>query len=252
MSGGGGSSSTQTASCPTTGCKGLGHAKGPRHTTHQRLSGCPYSDVNLKRDLIRAHDRLTSTGIVPATPDSTSPSTQMPKLEQQTDTPTIPDDIGTSQQHASSDPSVRADTFLSCRAPSPVHAITISPGLAVSSCPSSSSCSSASTLTTTSFKPSTEPESPTLKSSCASPTLSHSPTPAPSCSGLGPASTPLDILIPSVVHVSERPKTGTTPLDLSVDREKQRIVHDNPPDLQEAPHDGGSYSGIPTDRFKSW
>ncbi|TPP67069.1 Lethal(3)malignant brain tumor 3 [Fasciola gigantica] len=250
LSGGGGSNSTQTASCPTTGCKGLGHAKGPRHTTHQRLSGCPYSDVNLKRDLIRAHDRLTSSNIVPATPDSTSPTTQMPKLEQQTDVPIIPDDLTIGRRRVSPDSSVRNDAFLSRRAPSPMHPIAISPGLAASSCPSSSSCSSASTLTTTSFKPSVEPESPVLKSSSASPTPSHSPTPAPSCSGSVSTDAPPDNLLPTAVHTSERLKTKTTPLDLSVDREKQRILHDNPPDLQEAPHESGTYSDVPTDCFK--
>ncbi|CAH8578410.1 unnamed protein product [Schistosoma turkestanicum] len=50
--------------CPTPGCKGYGHIKGPRYFSHQRISGCPYADGNLKKDAIRAHERLSSTNIL--------------------------------------------------------------------------------------------------------------------------------------------------------------------------------------------
>ncbi|KAM6239864.1 lethal(3)malignant brain tumor-like protein 4 isoform 3-T4 [Porphyrio hochstetteri] len=36
--------------CPTPGCHGIGHVRGPRYGTHYTLVGCPYSDVNLNRE----------------------------------------------------------------------------------------------------------------------------------------------------------------------------------------------------------
>ncbi|NXD14967.1 LMBL3 protein, partial [Nothocercus nigrocapillus] len=36
--------------CPTPGCQGIGHVKGPRYGTHYTLVGCPYSDVNFNRE----------------------------------------------------------------------------------------------------------------------------------------------------------------------------------------------------------
>ncbi|CAH8632108.1 unnamed protein product [Schistosoma intercalatum] len=63
--------------CPTPGCKGYGHIKGPRYFSHQRISGCPYADSNLKKDAIRAHERLSSTNILtsssPFSVDSENP-----------------------------------------------------------------------------------------------------------------------------------------------------------------------------------
>ncbi|NXN91884.1 LMBL3 protein, partial [Rhinopomastus cyanomelas] len=35
--------------CPTPGCLGIGHVKGPQYGTHDTLVGCPYADVNLNR-----------------------------------------------------------------------------------------------------------------------------------------------------------------------------------------------------------
>lgn len=67
--------------CPTLGCKGYGHIKGPRYYSHQRLSGCPYADLNLNRDAIRAHERLTATNIVPSSNNSPVPNdTDMPDI----------------------------------------------------------------------------------------------------------------------------------------------------------------------------
>ncbi|VDP84152.1 unnamed protein product [Echinostoma caproni] len=252
VSGGGGSGSTQLASCPTIGCKGYGHAKGPRHTTHQRLSGCPYSDANLKRDFIRAHDRLTSTSIVPATPDSTSPTiSQMPKLEQQIDTPTS-DHLAIGHQRVSPDSSVRSDAFLTRRVPSPVHAAAMSPSLIVSSCPSSSSSCSLSSALTTMSKPPSEPESQTIKINSVPPTPSRSPTPISSSSAVESISAFKDNPPPTTVHVSTESKVVTTPLDLSVDREKHRVVHDKPPELQEASQENGDYSNLSSNTLKSW
>uniref|UniRef100_A0A8C0GQE8 SAM domain-containing protein n=1 Tax=Chelonoidis abingdonii TaxID=106734 RepID=A0A8C0GQE8_CHEAB len=36
--------------CPTPGCQGIGHVRGPRYGTHYTLVGCPYSEVNLNRE----------------------------------------------------------------------------------------------------------------------------------------------------------------------------------------------------------
>ncbi|KFQ30018.1 Lethal(3)malignant brain tumor-like 3, partial [Merops nubicus] len=44
--------------CPTPGCHGIGHVKGPRYGAHYTLVGCPYSDVNLNREN-QLPDRLT-------------------------------------------------------------------------------------------------------------------------------------------------------------------------------------------------
>ncbi|XP_009666073.1 lethal(3)malignant brain tumor-like protein 4 isoform X2 [Struthio camelus] len=44
--------------CPTPGCHGIGHVKGPRYGTHYTLVGCPYSDVNLNRENV-LQDRLS-------------------------------------------------------------------------------------------------------------------------------------------------------------------------------------------------
>ncbi|XP_061870516.1 lethal(3)malignant brain tumor-like protein 3 isoform X2 [Colius striatus] len=44
--------------CPTPGCHGIGHVRGPRYGTHYTLVGCPYSDVNLHRENL-LQDRLS-------------------------------------------------------------------------------------------------------------------------------------------------------------------------------------------------
>ncbi|XP_067836824.1 lethal(3)malignant brain tumor-like protein 4 isoform X2 [Heptranchias perlo] len=36
--------------CPTPGCKGVGHIKGARHTGHHSAFGCPYSELNMKKE----------------------------------------------------------------------------------------------------------------------------------------------------------------------------------------------------------
>uniref|UniRef100_A0A8D0B7G5 SAM domain-containing protein n=1 Tax=Salvator merianae TaxID=96440 RepID=A0A8D0B7G5_SALMN len=43
--------------CPTAGCQGLGHVRGPRYGTHYTLVGCPYSETNLNREC-SLQDRL--------------------------------------------------------------------------------------------------------------------------------------------------------------------------------------------------
>ncbi|CAL8100942.1 unnamed protein product [Calicophoron daubneyi] len=111
-------SALQTPGCSTPGCKGYGHVKGPRYSTHQRVSGCPYAECNLKRDLIRAHERLSYSNIVPNVPDSTSLS-QMPKLVQASGTNSFISACSaqelTSAQCLSPDSSSKSDPFpLAC------------------------------------------------------------------------------------------------------------------------------------------
>ncbi|XP_030639284.1 lethal(3)malignant brain tumor-like protein 4 [Chanos chanos] len=36
--------------CPTPGCNGVGHIKGPRYGTHYTVVSCPYSEVNLNKE----------------------------------------------------------------------------------------------------------------------------------------------------------------------------------------------------------
>ncbi|KAK1806647.1 hypothetical protein P4O66_005155, partial [Electrophorus voltai] len=36
--------------CPTPGCNGVGHIKGPRYGTHYTALSCPYSELNLNKD----------------------------------------------------------------------------------------------------------------------------------------------------------------------------------------------------------
>ncbi|KAJ7304230.1 hypothetical protein JRQ81_011767 [Phrynocephalus forsythii] len=43
-------SSVAGQGCPTPGCQGLGHVRGPRYGTHYTLVGCPYSEINLNRE----------------------------------------------------------------------------------------------------------------------------------------------------------------------------------------------------------
>ncbi|XP_049626846.1 lethal(3)malignant brain tumor-like protein 4 [Suncus etruscus] len=45
------------AVCPTPGCRGIGHIRGPQYSGHHSAFGCPYSDMNLKRET-SLHDRL--------------------------------------------------------------------------------------------------------------------------------------------------------------------------------------------------
>ncbi|TGZ64172.1 hypothetical protein CRM22_006514 [Opisthorchis felineus] len=112
----------QAGACPTVGCKGYGHVKGPRYSYHQRVSGCPYADANLKRDVIRPHERLASSNIASPVPDSTSVP-QMPRLEQAAlsfnNTPAMLQD-SISGPCLSPDSSVKTDPFTLSGANSPV------------------------------------------------------------------------------------------------------------------------------------
>uniref|UniRef100_A0A673AVR8 L3MBTL histone methyl-lysine binding protein 1b n=1 Tax=Sphaeramia orbicularis TaxID=375764 RepID=A0A673AVR8_9TELE len=44
--------------CPTPGCNGVGHIRGPRYGTHYTQVSCPYSEINLNKDGL-VPDRLS-------------------------------------------------------------------------------------------------------------------------------------------------------------------------------------------------
>ncbi|XP_007487751.1 lethal(3)malignant brain tumor-like protein 4 isoform X1 [Monodelphis domestica] len=43
------------AVCPTPGCRGVGHIRGPSYMGHHSAYGCPYSDINLKKETMLQH-----------------------------------------------------------------------------------------------------------------------------------------------------------------------------------------------------
>ncbi|XP_067290860.1 lethal(3)malignant brain tumor-like protein 4 isoform X2 [Pseudorasbora parva] len=43
--------------CPTPGCRGVGHIKGAKYTGHHSAFGCPYSEMNMKKEVVLP-DRL--------------------------------------------------------------------------------------------------------------------------------------------------------------------------------------------------
>ncbi|XP_058249623.1 lethal(3)malignant brain tumor-like protein 3 isoform X2 [Hemibagrus wyckioides] len=51
-------SESEQSGCPTPGCSGVGHIKGARYSGHHSAMGCPYSDINMKKDSVLP-DRLS-------------------------------------------------------------------------------------------------------------------------------------------------------------------------------------------------
>jgi hypothetical protein len=51
-----------TVSCPTPGCRGIGHVKGAKYTTHHSQFGCPYSLQNLSKESCLV-DRLAANSM---------------------------------------------------------------------------------------------------------------------------------------------------------------------------------------------
>nr|XP_043873569.1 lethal(3)malignant brain tumor-like protein 4 [Solea senegalensis] len=50
-------SSPSQGVCPTPGCRGVGHIKGSKYTGHHSAFGCPYSDINMRKEAVLP-DRL--------------------------------------------------------------------------------------------------------------------------------------------------------------------------------------------------
>uniref|UniRef100_A0A3B4U5A9 L3MBTL histone methyl-lysine binding protein 4 n=1 Tax=Seriola dumerili TaxID=41447 RepID=A0A3B4U5A9_SERDU len=50
-------SSPSQGVCPTPGCRGVGHIKGAKYTGHHSAFGCPYSDINMRKEVVLP-DRL--------------------------------------------------------------------------------------------------------------------------------------------------------------------------------------------------
>ncbi|XP_059183032.1 lethal(3)malignant brain tumor-like protein 4 isoform X2 [Centropristis striata] len=53
--------------CPTAGCRGVGHIRGAKYTGHHSAFGCPYSDLNLRKEAILP-DRLGVERVVTLVP----------------------------------------------------------------------------------------------------------------------------------------------------------------------------------------
>ncbi|KAM4605988.1 lethal(3)malignant brain tumor-like protein 4 [Polymixia lowei] len=57
--------------CPTPGCRGVGHIKGAKYTGHHSAFGCPYSDINMRKEA-GLPDRLGGERVVTLVPVSTT------------------------------------------------------------------------------------------------------------------------------------------------------------------------------------
>uniref|UniRef100_A0AAY4DMB5 SAM domain-containing protein n=1 Tax=Denticeps clupeoides TaxID=299321 RepID=A0AAY4DMB5_9TELE len=81
--------------CPTPGCNGVGHIRGPRYGTHYTAVSCPYSEMNLNRDALLP-DRLSGERPVTLTGAQklrrAEPHT--PSSHAQTPTPSTPEPPG--------------------------------------------------------------------------------------------------------------------------------------------------------------
>ncbi|XP_026035503.1 lethal(3)malignant brain tumor-like protein 4 isoform X1 [Astatotilapia calliptera] len=72
--------------CPTAGCRGVGHIKGAKYTGHHSAFGCPYSDINMRKEMVLP-DRLGGERVITLIPvtvrqhDNQSDSTSFQKAE---------------------------------------------------------------------------------------------------------------------------------------------------------------------------
>ncbi|XP_051796244.1 lethal(3)malignant brain tumor-like protein 4 isoform X2 [Acanthochromis polyacanthus] len=60
-------SSPSQGVCPTAGCRGVGHIKGAKYTGHHSAFGCPYSDINMRKEVVLP-DRLGGERVVTLVP----------------------------------------------------------------------------------------------------------------------------------------------------------------------------------------
>ncbi|XP_029978835.1 lethal(3)malignant brain tumor-like protein 4 isoform X2 [Sphaeramia orbicularis] len=58
--------------CPTPGCRGVGHIRGAKYTGHHSAFGCPYSDINMRKEVVLP-DRLGGERVVTLVPITTTP-----------------------------------------------------------------------------------------------------------------------------------------------------------------------------------
>ncbi|KAF7656614.1 hypothetical protein LDENG_00038920 [Lucifuga dentata] len=65
-------SSPSQGVCPTPGCRGVGHIKGAKYTGHHSSFGCPYSDINIRKEAVLP-DRLGEGRVVTFVPVTTTP-----------------------------------------------------------------------------------------------------------------------------------------------------------------------------------
>uniref|UniRef100_A0A8C1QSR7 L3MBTL histone methyl-lysine binding protein 4 n=1 Tax=Cyprinus carpio TaxID=7962 RepID=A0A8C1QSR7_CYPCA len=63
-------SSVTQGVCPTPGCRGIGHIKGAKYTGHHSAFGCPYSDMNMKKEVVLP-DRLGGENCLDSHSDGT-------------------------------------------------------------------------------------------------------------------------------------------------------------------------------------
>ncbi|XP_018542451.1 lethal(3)malignant brain tumor-like protein 4 isoform X2 [Lates calcarifer] len=66
-------SSPSQVVCPTPGCRGVGHIKGAKYTGHHSAFGCPYSDINMRKEVVLP-DRLGGERVVTLVPITTQQS----------------------------------------------------------------------------------------------------------------------------------------------------------------------------------
>ncbi|KAK6491918.1 lethal(3)malignant brain tumor-like protein 3 isoform X1 [Huso huso] len=66
---------TSQGVCPTPGCRGVGHIKGARYTGHHSAFGCPYSEINMKKEVI-LQDRLGGEKQITFVPVHLAPKTK--------------------------------------------------------------------------------------------------------------------------------------------------------------------------------
>ncbi|XP_067341670.1 lethal(3)malignant brain tumor-like protein 4 isoform X2 [Channa argus] len=60
-------SSPSQGVCPTPGCRGVGHIKGAKYTGHHSAFGCPYSDINMRKEVLLP-DRVGGERVVTLVP----------------------------------------------------------------------------------------------------------------------------------------------------------------------------------------
>ncbi|XP_041096480.1 lethal(3)malignant brain tumor-like protein 4 isoform X3 [Polyodon spathula] len=78
--------------CPTQGCHGIGHIKGPRYGTHYTAVSCPYSEINLNKEGLLP-DRL-----IGEKPPTLAGPQKGKRVEAPAPTPTVPEPSDDSPQ----------------------------------------------------------------------------------------------------------------------------------------------------------